>query len=302
LFHDKSVRKSAAAAPRLFRVRDGIFMRPVRYLLVHRGNREAADAGRRRRLPVPRLSAEDGDANCEHRDKLTDRWTIKAVLLDMDGTLLDTEKLFMESLIAAMGAFGYTDDIAALCHAMVGLTGPQCDTMLLDRYGATFPIADLNEAFRANRDNLIEAGIPLKPGATDLMDAVQQHGYPMAIVTSATRRGAENQLTLAGIRQRFDTVITRSDVAHAKPSPDLYLLAAERLGVPAPFCLAIEDSNPGVAAAHAAGAITIMVPDIVPPTDASRAKCIAVLPDLGAVLAMLREPGELSLPSSLGAR
>jgi HAD superfamily hydrolase (TIGR01509 family) len=251
---------------------------------------------------VPRLPAEDGDANREHRDKLTDRWNIKAVLLDMDGTLLDTEKLFMESLIAAMGAFGYTDDIATLCHDMVGLTGPQCDTMLVDRYGAQFPIAALNEAFRANRDNLIKAGIPLKRGATDLIDAVQQHGYPMAIVTSATRRGAENQLTLAGIRRRFDTVITRTDVAHAKPSPDLYLLAAERLGVPAQFCLAIEDSNPGVAAAHAAGAITIMVPDIVPPTDASRAKCVAVLPDLGAVLAMLREPGELSLPSSLGAR
>jgi beta-phosphoglucomutase-like phosphatase (HAD superfamily) len=124
----------------------------------------------------------------------------------------------------------------------------------------------------------------------------------MAIVTSASRRGAENQLALAGIRQRFDAVITRTDVAHAKPSPDLYLLAAARLGVPAELCLAIEDSNPGVAAAHAAGAITIMVPDIVPPTEASRAKCIAVLPDLGAVLAMLRTPGEFVLPSPLGAR
>jgi HAD superfamily hydrolase (TIGR01509 family) len=277
-------------------------MQPVRYLLVHRGSREAADAGRRRRLPVPRLPAQGGAAKREHDDKLTDRWTIAAVLLDMDGTLLDTEKLFMESLVAAMGAFGYSDDIAALCHAMVGLTGPQCDTMLLDRYGADFPIAGLNEAFRANRDNLIKAGIPLKRGATDLMDAVQQHGYPMAIVTSATRRGAENQLTLAGIRQHFDAVITRTDVAHPKPSPDLYLLAAARLGVAPELCLAVEDSNPGVAAAHAAGAITLMVPDIVPATEASRAKCIAVLPDLGAVLAMLRTPGELVRPSPPDAR
>ena len=251
---------------------------------------------------MPRLFAPGGGAKREHSDNVTGRWTIKAVLLDMDGTLLDTEKLFMESLVAAMGAFGYSDDIATLCHAMVGLTGPQCDTMLLDRYGADFPIAALNEAFRANRDKLIKAGIPLKRGATELIDAVQRHGYPTAIVTSATRRGAENQLTLAGIRQRFDTVITRSDVAHAKPSPDLYLLAAERLGVPPPFCLAIEDSNPGVAAAHAAGAITIMVPDIVPPTDASRAKCTAVLPDLGAVVAMLREFGQLTPSSSLRPR
>jgi beta-phosphoglucomutase-like phosphatase (HAD superfamily) len=92
-------------------------------------------------------------------------------------------------------------------------------------------------------------------------------------------------------------VITRTDVAHPKPSPDLYLLAAARLGVAPELCLAVEDSNPGVAAAYAAGAITIMVPDIVPPSEASRGKCIAVLPDLGAVLAMLRQPGELGFPS-----
>lgn len=251
---------------------------------------------------MPGLSTPGGEANSEHNDGVTNRWDIKAVLLDMDGTLLDTEKMFMESLIAAMGACGYTDDIATLCHAMVGLTGPQCDTMLIERYGADFPLADLNEAFRANRDNIFKAGIPLKRGATDLMDAVQHQGYPMAIVTSASRRGAEDQLTLAGIRQRFEVVVTRTDVARAKPSPDLYLLAAERLGVAPQFCLAIEDSNPGVAAAHAAGAITIMVPDLVPPTEASRAKCITVPPDLGAVLAMLRKPGELTLPSSLGAR
>jgi HAD superfamily hydrolase (TIGR01509 family) len=185
---------------------------------------------------------------------------------------------------------------------MVGLTGAQCDGMLLDRYGADFPIAGLNEAFRAIRDDIFIAGIPLKRGATDLLDAVQQQGYPMAIVTSASRRGAENQLTLAGIRQRFDAVITRSDVAHPKPAPDLYLLASARLGVAPELCLAVEDSNPGVAAAHAAGALTIMVPDIVPPTEASRSKCIAVLPDLGAVLAMLHRPGQLVRSSSPNGR
>ena len=251
---------------------------------------------------MPRLPAPGGNAKREHSDTVTDRWTIKAVLLDMDGTLLDTEKMFMESLIAAMGAFGYTDDIAALCHAMVGLTGPQCDRMLLDRYGADFPIAGLNEAFRAIRDDIFKAGIPLKRGATDLMDAVRQQGYPMAIVTSASRRGAENQLTLAGIRERFDAVITRTDVAHAKPAPDLYLLASARLGVAPERCLAIEDSNPGVAAAHAAGAITIMVPDIVPPTEASRAKCIAVLPDLAAVRGHAAEAGRAWLPVIACAR
>jgi beta-phosphoglucomutase-like phosphatase (HAD superfamily) len=96
-------------------------------------------------------------------------------------------------------------------------------------------------------------------------------------------------LRLAGIVDRFDAILTRDDVNRGKPSPDLYLLAARRLGVAPQACLAIEDSNPGVTAAHAAGAITVMVPDIVPPTEESRQRCRAVLPDLDAVVLLLRE-------------
>jgi beta-phosphoglucomutase-like phosphatase (HAD superfamily) len=78
-------------------------------------------------------------------------------------------------------------------------------------------------------------------------------------------------------------------VTHGKPDPELYLKAAAHLGVAPQACVAIEDSNHGVAAAHAAGAITLMVPDMAPPTDETRARCAAVLPDLDAVLALLRE-------------
>ena len=92
----------------------------------------------------------------------------------------------------------------------------------------------------------------------------------------------------------FQTVLTRDDVARGKPSPDLYLLAAKQLGFPPACCLAIEDSNPGVAAAHAAGAITIMVPDFVPPTAASLTRCAAVLDDLNDVLAILQARGRLA--------
>jgi HAD superfamily hydrolase (TIGR01509 family) len=174
--------------------------------------------------------------------------------------------------------------------------------MLRDRYGERFPLADLNKAFSARRDEIFQAGIPLKSGAVELLDALRGHGYPMAIVTSSSRRTAEEHLTLAGIRSRFDSVLTRDDVERGKPSPDLYLLAARRLGFQPASCLAIEDSNPGVAAAHAAGAITIMVPDIVPPSAASPARCAAVLPDLGAVVQTLRERGELTHAPSLRAR
>ena len=215
-------------------------------------------------------------------------WNVHAVLLDMDGTLLDTERVYFDSLVGALHAHGYTDDVVALCHAMVGLPGPECEAMLHARYGEDFPLAAINKAFVARRNESFDAGLPVKPGAVELLDALRAAEYPMAIVTSSSRRTADAHLRLAGIHDRFDAILTRDDVIRGKPSPDLYLLAASRFGVTPEACVAIEDSNHGVASALAAGAITIMVPDMVPPTDASRANCAAVVPDLGAVLEMLR--------------
>jgi HAD superfamily hydrolase (TIGR01509 family) len=224
-------------------------------------------------------------------------WNIGAVLLDMDGTLLDTEKVYFESLMAALEACGYTDDIVELCHSMVGIPGPECEVMLRERLGEDFPLAHLHRLFTARFDETLKAGLPLKMGAVELLDALHEAGCPMAIVTSSSRRTADRHLTLAGIRRRFETVLTRDDVTRGKPSPDLFLMAAARLGLKPEFCLAVEDSNPGVAAAHAAGAVTVMVPDIVPPTEESRTKCAAVLPDLNALLAMLQEQDTLGLRS-----
>ena len=210
-----------------------------------------------------------------------------------DAVLLDTEQVYLTSLINALDAFGYRD-ATAVCHAMIGLPGPECEAMLRDHYGTDFPLTDINTAYAAHRDDLLAQGLPLKPGAIDLLDALTDANCPMALVTSSSRRTADRYLSLAAIRDRFDAILTRDDVARGKPHPDLYLLAAHRLGVPPQTCVAVEDSSPGVTAAHAAGVITIMVPDILQPNEDIRAKCTAVLPDLHQVLALLRERFVLS--------
>ena len=239
------------------------------------------------------LPAQGGGARRGHGRDVTDIWDVRAVLLDMDGTLLDTERVYFESLVTALNAFGYTDDVDALCHAMVGLPGPECEAMLHARYGAGFPLPEINKAYVARRDEILAAGLPLKHGAVELLDTLQSIACPMAIVTSSSRQTSDARLKLAGIRDRFDMILTREDVAQSKPSPDLYLLAASRLGVSPEFCVAVEDSDHGVTSAHAAGTITIMVPDMLPPADESRARCAAVLDDLNAVLAMLHQRGGL---------
>ena len=144
----------------------------------------------------------------------------------MDGTLLDTERVYFDSLVAALNAYGYTDDVVKLCHAMVGLPGPECEAMLHARYGKSFPLPEISRAFVTNRDEILGAGLPLKSGAVELLDALQAAECPMAIVTSSSLRTADAHLTLAGIRHRFETILTCDDVARGKPSPDLYLLAA----------------------------------------------------------------------------
>ena len=222
---------------------------------------------------------------------MTGKWNVSAVLLDMDGTLLDTERVYFDSLVAALNAYGYTDDTATLCQAMVGLPGPDCEAMLHARYGESFPLADVSRAFITSRDEILSAGLPLKSGAVELLDALQAAECPMAIVTSSSLRTADTHPQLAGIRHRFETILTRDDVVRGKPSPDLYLLAASRFGLKPEVCVAVEDSNHGVTAALAAGAITIMVPDMVTPTEESRARCAAVVPDLGTVLEVLRARG-----------
>jgi HAD superfamily hydrolase (TIGR01509 family) len=254
-----------------------------------------ADAYRWRRLPVSLLPSEAGSRTTRKREHdVSTGWSVDAVLLDMDGTLVDTEKVYFNSLVAALTSCGYEEGAIALCHSMVGLPGPVCEARLLEHYGSEFPLADVNRAFLLHRDDMMGSGLPLKPGTLALLDALAAAECPMAIVTSSSRRGAERNLALAGIRERFDTLLTLDDVTHGKPNPELYLKAAARLGVTPQACVAVEDSNHGVASAHAAGAITLMVPDIAPPTDETRAKCAAVLPDLNAVLALLHERGVLT--------
>ncbi len=213
---------------------------------------------------------------------------IRAVLLDMDGTILDTETIYVGAMFAALEDMGLHLE-QSLVHAMIGLPGQDCMALLRGSFGERFQYKEFQPVYIAHRTERMKNGIPLKPGTTELLDLIDAAGLKVAVATSSNRDNAHTNLTNTGLLPRFAAILTRDDVAIAKPHPELFLRAAAALGAEPQTCLAIEDSHVGVRAAHAAGTMTVMVPDMLQPTDDIRALCLHVVPDLHAVAALFEK-------------
>lgn len=187
-----------------------------------------------------------------------------AVIFDLDGTLLATEQMTIETGEAALARMGRVAPDGLLA-SLVGIDEPTSRGILRDHLGADFDFPHLDrmwaEAMIERRDR---DGIPLRPHVHTLLDALLAAGLPFAIATSSTGDQAREKLAAAGLTDSFDIVVTRSDVPSPKPAPDVYLLAARRLGIEPARCLAFEDSDVGAIAARAAGMTVVQVPDMVP--------------------------------------
>ena len=139
---------------------------------------------------------------------------------------------------------------------------------LRTHFGPAFPLTRLIERWNSCwRADVAAAGIPAKPGLTELLGLLESRRIPAAVATSTERENAEITLRVSGLAGRFAAVVTGDQVSRGKPAPDIYLEAARRLNVPPASCLALEDSGHGIRSANAAGMRTMLVPDLKPPTD-----------------------------------
>ena len=181
-----------------------------------------------------------------------------AVIFDLDGTLIDTERLSMTATLAAFTAMGFAAD-ATFLHDLVGKDMPTGNGLIAKRYPG-LDLDDLDRRVAAAMQQELLAGMPLKPGVHELLAQIVQ---PKAIVTSSSRKGAVRKVAQAGLAGDFQHLITLDDVTRAKPAPDPYLLAAKWLGVAPARCLVFEDSEVGAEAAYSAGMRVVQVPDLV---------------------------------------
>jgi HAD superfamily hydrolase (TIGR01509 family) len=189
------------------------------------------------------------------------------VLFDMDGTLVDSEKLWDVALAELAADYGGELSLAAR-RAMVGTSMAESMAILHADLGQPWRDAAAGAAWlEARVEQLFEVELRWQPGALTLVEAVRAAGIPTALVTSTGRRLVDVALSVLG-RSNFDVVVCGDEVEATKPHPAPYLLAARLLGVRPEACVAIEDSPTGVASARAAGIAVIAVPCevAVPPT------------------------------------
>lgn len=214
----------------------------------------------------------------------------RAVVFDMDGLLFDTEVLYRDAVLAAAREHDLELPLELYLRA-IGLTHEATRDLLTGHFGPSFDFERLWGASAARFHAMIASQRYLKAGVEELLDALDAAGLKRAIATSSSHASVERNLKHHGMIDRFHIVVANGDYARSKPNPDPFLTAAARLGVPPADCLALEDSYNGIRAASAAGMMTIMVPDLLDPTEEMHGLCLRIVRDLHEVRELLA-PGQ----------
>ena len=199
----------------------------------------------------------------------------EGVVFDLDGLMIDTERLDWQASKAVGAARGIDVDDDFL-RQTIGRRLVDVEPEFERRFGHAVRWRTFAGEIQSWREDYIARhGVPWKTGVAELLDHLDLRGIPRALATSTVREEAMARMGL--LFPRMHTAAFGDDVANGKPAPDIYLLAVERLGVPADRCLALEDSLPGVEAAERAGLTVIMVPDLVPSHEGIRYVCGSLL-------------------------
>lgn len=198
---------------------------------------------------------------------------IKAILFDLDGTIVDTEKYYRLYWPKAFAKFGYPlKDEQGLNLRSLGR--PYLEEYLTNVFGKRIEIEEIKKYARSLVDmSISENGLDLKDGVVECLEFLKTRSVKLAIVTATAEERARKYLQQVNVEKYFDNVISAKNVEHGKPAPDVYLTACEKLNIIPENSIAVEDSPNGVISAYRAGCKVVMVPDQTEP-DEELKKCL----------------------------
>lgn len=215
-------------------------------------------------------------------------FTVDAVIFDMDGLMIDSERMFIKK----SNEWNHDEklpQLEAFMNRAIGRNSRLIETMFIEEYGDRIPYREFDEAIGTLvREEFKKSGVPHKPGLIPLLDLLKKANFKLAVATSTNRLLAIEHLTMAGIISYFDEIITGDMVAHSKPHPEIFLTAAKALGVQPNRTLVLEDSNSGVAGAIAGDFRVMMIVDILSPTDENKEQLMAIGFSLPEVMPFVR--------------
>ncbi len=190
----------------------------------------------------------------------------QAAIFDMDGLLLDTERVCLSVFEQACHAVN-VPFLRDVYLSIIGKNAAGIEQTLKAGYGPELDYPVLHQEWRKRYNAVVKhQAIPVKEGVIELLKWLKKNGIPTAVATSTQRDIADIKLRLAELDQYFDVYATGCEVTNGKPDPEIYLLAAQRLHVDPQSCLAFEDSNNGTKSAIAANMKTYQIPDLVEPS------------------------------------
>jgi HAD superfamily hydrolase (TIGR01509 family) len=191
---------------------------------------------------------------------------IELIIFDMDGLMFDTERPAFIAWKEAAACCGYeVDDV--IYKRTIGSNAQRTREIYLQHFGEAFPYERVREELRNLRSHAKETGVPIKDGLYELLDYLKKTKVKKAVATSTSRERALELLAKAGVIGYFDYVLCGDEIKESKPHPEIFLKVAGQLGCSPEKCLVLEDSEAGILAAHAAGMLPIMVPDMKQPEE-----------------------------------
>ena len=204
----------------------------------------------------------------------------KGAIFDMDGLLTDTERFYSQSWRETARFFGQAW-IEGFDRAVAGTSGEK----MLEVIHTHFPYVDARAFMNfciGNQKRLVREELREMPGAGEIVRFFRERGVKTAVASSSSREAICDNLGRLGMLELFDAVISGEEIRHGKPAPDIFLLAAERIGCAPEDCYVFEDGINGCLAGIAAGCTTVMIPDLFEPTEELRRNCAGIFESLTA--------------------